>query len=67
MNHYCFLAWIPSLDPVYVSFAQYDYFVHENESSVEVCLELFGINNDTLQDTVLLEFSTSDNTSIGEW
>ena len=48
-----------------MSFTQYDYFVHENESSVEVCLELFGITG-TLQEEVLLEFSTSDNTSIGE-
>ena len=48
-----------------MQFTQYDYIVHENESSVEVCAELFGIEVPTAAG-VLVGVNTSDDTAIGK-
>ena len=48
-----------------MQFTQYDYFVHENESSVEVCAELFGIEQPTAAG-VSVGVNTSDDTAIGK-
>ena len=48
-----------------MQFTQYDYFIHENESSVEVCVELFGIEEPTAVG-VSVGVNTSDDTAIGK-
>ena len=50
---------------IYLQFTQYDYTVHENESSVEVCAELFGIEEPTAAG-VSVGVNTSDDTAIGK-
>ena len=50
---------------LYLQFTQYDYFVHENESSVEVCAELFGIE-EPIAAGVSVGVNTSDDTAIGK-
>ena len=50
---------------IYLQFTRYDYTVHENESSVEVCAELFGIEAPTAAG-VSVGVNTSDDTAIGK-
>ena len=50
---------------IYLQFTQYDYTVHENESSVEVCVELFGTEEPTAAG-VSVGVNTSDDTAIGK-
>ena len=50
---------------LYVSFTEYGYFVHENETVARVYLQLFGVQG-PLKTGVWLHVFTTDNTSIGE-
>ena len=48
-----------------MSFTQYEYFVHENESYAEICLEIVGFEGAT-QAGLWLDIYTTDNTSVGK-
>ena len=50
---------------MYVSFTEYEYFVHENEGEVRVYLELFGVWK-PIQTGIWIHVFTTDNTAIGE-
>ena len=48
-----------------MSFTEYEYFVHENEGEVWVCLELFGMWK-PIQTGIWIHVFTTDNTAIGK-
>ena len=48
-----------------MSFTEYEYFVHENEGEVRVCLELFGMWK-PIQTGIWIHVFTTDNTAIGK-
>ena len=50
---------------VYVSFTEYEYFVHESEGEVRVYLELFGVWK-PIQTGIWIHVFTTDNTAIGK-